>query len=336
MVAIPEFDYTQASKAITALKEYASRESNDDLLGSSDRGVWMQIKLAKMTSGYKQRHEFICPHCILPEDAEVCLLVIDGAKEFQQKIDELKIGRKFTVLTAKSFREKYSRFEAKRQVARQFGLFLVDASLANKINSLFGESFKKANKSPSIINVSQDKKILGDEQLKENINNALNGTILNKTASDLKNAKFGRVEMSEKDLMDNFKVVFESWKKAIDWKFVQSVSILSDNSVVLPIYACVPGVWLLDDQVMEEAAPEVTPKQEESLKKAAKKTNKNTKKAVVVEEEKEEKTAPAKKSNKKSKAAPAKKDEDAALKVKTDKSIAKKPAAKGKKAKAAK
>ncbi|CAO3597719.1 unnamed protein product [Absidia cylindrospora] len=336
MVAIPEFNYTQASKAITALKEYASREFDDDLLGSSDRGIWMQIKLAKMNSGNKQRHQFISvPHCILPEDAEVCLLVIDGAKEFQQKIDDLKLGRKFTVLTGKAFREKYSRFEAKRQVARQFGLFLVDASLASKINSLFGESFKKANKAPSIINVSQDKQVLSDEQLKENINNALNGTILSKNASDLKNTKFGRVEMSEKDLMDNFKVVFESWKKDVEWKFVQSVSILSDNSVVLPIYTCVPGVWLLDDEVMEEATPEVTPKQEESLKKAAKKTTKTTKKAVV-EEVKEEKAAPAKKSNKKSKAAPAKKDEDAALKVKTDKAITKKPAAKGKKAKAAK
>lgn len=90
------------------------------------------------------------------------------------------------MLTAKTFRDKYTRFEAKRQVARQFGLFLVDASLANKINSLFGDSFKKVNKAPGVINVSQDRKILNDEQLKENINNAINGIVVTKNASDLK------------------------------------------------------------------------------------------------------------------------------------------------------
>lgn len=60
MIAIPELDYKQATKAIAALKEYASRDSDNSLLGESDdRGLWLQIKLAKMTTGNKERHEFL-------------------------------------------------------------------------------------------------------------------------------------------------------------------------------------------------------------------------------------------------------------------------------------
>jgi hypothetical protein len=62
--------------------------------------------------------------------------------------------------------------------------------------------------------------------------------------------------MSEKDLFENFKVLLEDMKEHLDWQFVQSVSIQADQSISLPIYACVPGTWLLEEvkQVKKPAA----------------------------------------------------------------------------------
>lgn len=73
-------------------------------------------------------------------------------------------------------------------------------------------------------------------------------------------AKFGRVDMSEKDLLENFKVILEDMKEHLEWQFVQSVSIQADQSLSLPIYACVPGTWLLEaaKQVKKPAATKKT------------------------------------------------------------------------------
>lgn len=58
MVATTNFDYKQAQKAIKAIKDHISREDDNDLLGS-ERGLWVQIKLAQMTSNKVTRHRSV-------------------------------------------------------------------------------------------------------------------------------------------------------------------------------------------------------------------------------------------------------------------------------------
>ncbi|KAI8328060.1 ribosomal protein L1p/L10e family-domain-containing protein [Chlamydoabsidia padenii] len=203
-----------------------------------------------MTSGKGTRHRSVAlPHCILPEDGEVCLITRDQPKLYQEKIDGLDFDRKITVYSGKGFREKYKTMEARRQVARKYALFLIDAPLAPKINSMFGTSFNNANKNPLIVKVSENEHIMVDgEKIKENINNAINSINVTNTPSDLKKSKFGKADMSEEELFENLKVVLEDMKEHLEWKYVVNVSIQADQSVSLPIYSCVPGVWLLEEE----------------------------------------------------------------------------------------
>ncbi|KAI8078656.1 ribosomal protein L1p/L10e family-domain-containing protein [Halteromyces radiatus] len=276
-----KIDYQQAEKAVKALKEYISRNTENDLLGS-DHGVWIDLTVAKMpVDKTHRRHTIALPHSILPEDASICLIVQDRPQNYQEKLEQLKLDRKTTVYSAKQFRETFARFEARRQIARQFGLFLVDACLAPKINSLFGKSFTSMNKHPMIVNVSANNKMLkDDDQLKQNIQTAINYTTSLESATDRKSVKFGLTKLSEKQLVENFKVVVEDMIKDLVWEHILQISIRADRTPSLPIYNCVPGVWLLSESDRKAA---INDNEKEILKTAAKavtKKSKPTKKAA--------------------------------------------------------
>ncbi|CAO3649902.1 unnamed protein product [Cunninghamella blakesleeana] len=192
----------------------------------------------------------------------------------------MKLPRKVTVFSGKQFREKYQRFEVKRQLARDYDLFLIDASLAHKITSLFGTSFAKSNKLPVITSVSRNQKIMNEDSMKENLLKALNTTSLTASFTDHRKIKFGHDHMTVKQLVDNFKSILEGLKASDILKFVQTISIQPDQSVSLPVYACVPGTWLVEDSIMEEYNKQQQPKenskpkQEKATKKKGKKSSK--------------------------------------------------------------
>lgn len=90
------------------------------------------------------------------------------------------------VYSGKGFREKYGTMEAKRQAARKYSVFLVDAPLANKINSMFGSPFNRANKDPAVTQVSENEQMMDGEKIKENINAAINSVNISDPPTDAK------------------------------------------------------------------------------------------------------------------------------------------------------
>ncbi|ORX56413.1 ribosomal protein L1 [Hesseltinella vesiculosa] len=280
-------DYKQAEKAIKAIKEYTDKENEDSLL-SNQQGLWVNIKLAKMTDVQPDRQISIpVPHCTLADDAEVCFIPIDQPKVYEEKVKEMKLPRNVTVLSGKQFREKYGRFEAKRLACQQYAHFLLDAALATKLHNMFGKTFQKANRSPVLVKVVEAKnKMIDATELEKNIKQGINTVVYDQTPSDLKACRFGHTDMSIKELVANLKAVMAQLEKDIAWDYVQNVSIRVESGDSLPVYCCVPGTWLLKDaessteKIVKKAAKAVQEKKE-TKKPAAKAAKSVAKKADV-------------------------------------------------------
>ncbi|CAO3653458.1 unnamed protein product [Cunninghamella echinulata] len=261
----------QADLAIKALTEYLKKKDQNDIL-DSDCGIWCHITLAKHVETTKsQQIELSHPMC--DDQGEVCLVVHNEPKKYQAIVDKMDLPRKVTVYSGKQIKENYQRYEAKRQLARDYDLFLIDASLAHKINALFGDSFKRASKLPIITYVSRNEKIMNEKYMKENLLKALNTTSLPAAFDGSRQVKFGHNHMTNKELLDNFKAVLETLITLDTWKFVQCVSIHADQSISLPVYACIPGTWLIEDSIMEEGAEEIEKMRPQLIKEREERKN---------------------------------------------------------------
>lgn len=84
--------------------------------------------------------------------------------------------------------------------------------------------------------------------------------------------------MTEEELLDNFKAILEELKTLDSLKFVQTISIQPDQSVSLPVYACVPGTWLVEDSIMEEYEKQQKEKQKSNQSKQKQQEKPNKKK----------------------------------------------------------
>ncbi|KAI9304795.1 ribosomal protein L1p/L10e family-domain-containing protein [Cunninghamella echinulata] len=284
----------QADLAIKALTEYLKKKNQNDIL-DSDLGIWCHITLAKHVETTKSQ-QIELSHPICDDQGEVCLVVHNEPKKYQAIVDKMDLPRKVTteracikVYSGKQIKENYQRYEAKRQLARDYDLFLIDASLAHKINALFGDSFKRASKLPIIAYVSRNEKIMNEKYMKENLLKALNTTSLPAAFDSSRQVKIGHNHMTDKELLDNFKAVLETLISLDSWKFVQCVSLHADQSISLPVYACVPGTWLIEDSVMEEGAEEIEKMRPQLIKEREERKNAKLEKERLDRQKRKEK-----------------------------------------------
>jgi ribosome biogenesis protein UTP30 len=239
-----QVDKKQLEKAVTALRRYLGAQDNNELLGDEDEFLYLLIGLQK--SHPLQRKDkpirIPVPHPLHDfEHSEICLFVKDdksgaGHKAAKKRLGEFSNRAGITkVIGTSKLRTKYESFEAKRNLCRQFDLFLADDRIIPSLPKLIGKSFFRKKKQPIPINLTA-------KDLEEQFSKARECTSLVLSGGSCLTIKVARASFATKDAVENIQAVLAAAEHHIPkkWAHVQSVFIKSADSVALPVYQRLP------------------------------------------------------------------------------------------------
>lgn len=240
----PGLDLKQVRKAVTALKRYAGQqEAGADLL-DDDEFFYLMISLKKSHPDKRSDKpiRIPVPHPLYDfEGADICLFVKDdktgaGHKAAKKKVAlySSKAGITKVIGTSK-LKTKYESHEQKRNLCRQFDLFLADDRILPSLPRLIGKQFFRKKKQPIPIRLTAKD---WDAQFSK----ARRCTVMFLSGGSCLSIKVARASFAEAAVMDNVAAVLSAAVAAVPrkWANVQALFLKTADSVALPVYQSVP------------------------------------------------------------------------------------------------
>ena len=177
------------------------------------------------------------------EGVELCLFVKDdksgkGHKAAKKKLDTQanKAGIAKVVGTSK-LRTKYESFEAKRNLCRQYDIFLADDRILPSLPKLLGKSFFKKKKQPVPVDLT-------GRDWKAQIDKARQCTTMFLSGGSCLSIKVARSSHEVRQVLANVLSVLQLVAEKVpkQWENVQAVFIKSADSVALPVFQSTPAM----------------------------------------------------------------------------------------------
>lgn len=242
-----EVNSAQVEKAVVALKRYLGTHDSQQLLNENEDEFLYVLVSLKTSHPNHRKDKPICiplPHPLYTDDgAELCLFVKDdksgkGHKVAKKKLETQadKAGIAKVVGTSK-LRTKFESFEAKRNLCRQFDLFLADDRVLPSLPKLLGKSFFKKKKQPIPVDLT-------GKDWKVQIDKARECTTMFLSGGSCLSIKMARRSHEASEVLENVLAVLETVAEKVPkkWDNVQAVFIKSADSVALPVYQSTPVV----------------------------------------------------------------------------------------------
>lgn len=238
-----KYNSEQLQKAIIALQKYLGAQESDDLIDDEE---FLYIQIALKTSHPSHRKDK--PICIpLPnpfntrDGVDICMFVKDdksgaGHKAAKKKVEKFanKAGVAKVIGTSK-LRTKYESFESKRNLCREYDLFLADDRILPSLPKLIGKSFFKQKKQPVPVDLT-------GSNWPAQIDKARSCTTMLLSAGSCMSIKVARSSQSTEEVLANVDAVLQTVASTIPkkWDNVQAVYLKSADSVALPVYQSLP------------------------------------------------------------------------------------------------
>lgn len=242
-----EVNSAQVEKAVVALKRYlGSHESQQLLNEDEDEFLYVLVSL-KSSHPNHRKDKPVCiqlPHPLYADDGvELCLFVKDdksgkGHKAAKKKLESQanKAGIAKVVGTSK-LRTKYESFEAKRNLCRQYDIFLADDRILPSLPKLLGKSFFKKKKQPVPVDLT-------GRDWKAQIDKARQCTTMFLSGGSCLSIKVARSSHEVRQVLANVLSVLQLVAEKVpkQWENVQAVFIKSADSVALPVFQSTPAM----------------------------------------------------------------------------------------------
>ncbi|KAH6588503.1 hypothetical protein BASA61_005899 [Batrachochytrium salamandrivorans] len=239
-------DQIQVEKATRALLAHVRKHKTDslnkptsgtkstgfDIGGASNENLWVVIATKKMPEKLRIKPVAVpLPHTILPEDAEICLIVKDPQREYKDLIKNSGISRISRVIGISKLKAKFKPYEAKRQLCATYEMFLADERVLALLPPLLGKTFFEKKKHPAAVDLKKT-------NVKAEIERAINCTYLHLNKGVCNALKAGSVLLTAEQNVEN---IMAATKGAVEklpgkWGNIQSVHIKTATSVALPVY----------------------------------------------------------------------------------------------------
>ena len=176
------------------------------------------------------------------DDVESCLIVKDvageGKKAAKAKLEENNILGVTKVLGVSKLKKKFATHEQKRQLCRDYAIFLADTRILSLLPKLLGKTFFKKKKQPVPVELRGS-----NAKWKQNIEDALGSTYAHLSGGSCFTLRIAKPnEHNQKQVLENLMTVVNrlSELEAIGkWKNVQSLFLKTTTSVSLPIFQSV-------------------------------------------------------------------------------------------------
>lgn len=194
----------QVSKAIKCIKDIVAKRHKDSLniLSNEDEElIYLNFVLGKLPLKYSLRPVSVpLPKSINGEsfNTRVCLFVKDSKADFKQL--EIDFPLKVKVIDVQGLKMKYSRFQDRRNLLKQFDLFLCDYKIYFLLKKLLGKPFYVHRKYPMPIKLNYENK---EEIRSEVISRVENSGVFYMTNGPNYAFKVARYSMDNADIVGN-------------------------------------------------------------------------------------------------------------------------------------
>lgn len=238
-------DLAAVQRAVASLKKYLAVQEGEGLLDSdADEFLYLMISLARSHPQHRRDKPVRVP---LPapihdfEHADICLFVKDdksgaGHKAAKKRVEAFRASAGIArVIGTSKLRTKYESYEAKRNLCRQYDLFLADDRVLPSLPKLIGKTFFRRKKQPIPIDMRA-------ADLPAQFERARACTTLVLSGGSCVAVKFARASFSPTDAAANAAAVLDAAARHVPkgWENVQAVFVKSADSVALPVYQRVP------------------------------------------------------------------------------------------------
>jgi len=197
-------DKSQISKAIKCIKDLISKRHQNTLniLSNEDEElIYLNFVMGKLPLKYSLRPVKIPLNKSINGinfDTRICLFVKDSKADFKQL--EIDFPFKVKVIDVQKLKMKFSRFQERRNLLKQFDLFLCDYKIYFLLKKLLGKPFYVHRKYPLPIKINYEDK----EEIKaEVVNNVENSGIFYMTNGPNYAFKVARYSMENDEILSN-------------------------------------------------------------------------------------------------------------------------------------
>ncbi|XP_069125005.1 ribosomal L1 domain-containing protein 1-like isoform X2 [Argopecten irradians] len=237
-------DKDEVVKTLQLLLQSVKKGTKKSLLDDEDKKeIHLQFAVKRIPNVKNKILKLRLPHSVWTSEQEVCLIVKDIDKSSrehevtEQHYKDLLSSKGITCITQiiplKSLKLEYKPFEAKRNLANMFDLFVADERIVRLLPTLLGRNFYGKKKHPIQVNMTAT-------NLKNEIEKVVFGSrciITGHGASST--STIGHSDMSAEQLAENVMKALESISGALPGgaSNIQSVYVRTDKSLALPLYA---------------------------------------------------------------------------------------------------
>ncbi|KAI8817656.1 ribosomal protein L1p/L10e family-domain-containing protein [Fimicolochytrium jonesii] len=259
-VNIDEAQVTSAVKALFAYHAKRLTEKAESAL-LDDENV-SRFDLIVTTKAMPSKRRDVPLRILLPnglyKDAEVCLITKDPQGDFKKLLLEKNVQGISKVLGFSKLRSKFKPYEAKRQLASSYSLFLADERILPLLPQALGKTFFAKKQIPAPVNMTK-------VDLAREIQKALQSTYLRRNNGVTNTIRVATTDFTPEQVIQNIMAAIPSAIEKLPkkWANIHSIHIKTSNSMALPLYQTLPDapegyVEAVETGASEEDAMEVT------------------------------------------------------------------------------
>jgi len=163
------------------------------------------------------------------ENQEICLFVKDPEIKWNEKLLEKKeIGNLTEVMGITRLRNEYRGHHQKRQLCKEYDLFLADERIIPLLPTLLGKHFFQKKKHPFKINLQKD-------YVPERICKLRDSTFLHTSNGPLRQVKTGWTDFTSQQIVENVECILNCLPTTFD--NIVNIGLKTNDSPTFPIYA---------------------------------------------------------------------------------------------------
>lgn len=272
---VKEYGYVskkQATSALTELSKYLDRQKetseksqlfDDDDEDDVNRNVYLEVQKKKYFSkkpGFKAKLISIPkPYINVTNDVKTCFFVRDSfiqTNEDLEKIEEANIPTLSKILTLKQLKTIYHPFEKRRELYREYDVFVTDDAILSSLPNVLGKTLYDNQKTKFPVQIrpyaADRPKELSIDKLKKLIEKVLASAPYLPPMGTTAVFKLGALNkhFTQEDLLDNLHAILKEFEQ----DDLVTVGIRTERSPVLPLFYT--DKIYNDDDVLESAPEE--------------------------------------------------------------------------------
>lgn len=241
--ALIDFEQKKSEKSKTESKDGSKKNLLDDedeesVSAAEKKSFYVMFGLKKIPAEVSVKPQLIpVPNswksASSAENVRVCIFTKDPHEEYKKRIKTLGLPSIVKIMPVSKLRKNFKPFEAKRQLCASYDIFLTDCRIVSLLPKLIGKKFFEAKKIPVVVDLTK-------EDLKSELETAINSTYLHLTSGPCSSVKIGLGSQGVSALTENGTQIIKQVIKKIPggWDNIKVLHVKTPDSLALPIYTC--------------------------------------------------------------------------------------------------